>query len=141
MLAAALTATRADAVLHDHLKCYKLKDGASFAAKVDLRPLDDSDFVLDVGCTVKVRSRQLCVPVQKADVTSDAPRFDISDQATLHLDDTTPLDIGTPGSPAVVAAPVKSMFQTNSIALRLLLDVNWTIRRTGTIAWVASVTW
>jgi hypothetical protein len=74
-------------------------------------------------------------------VGGDAPRFDISDQATLHLDDTTPLDIGTPGSPAVVAAPVKSMFQTNSIALRLLLDVNWTIRRTGTIAWVASVTW
>jgi hypothetical protein len=74
-------------------------------------------------------------------VGGEAPRFEISDQATLHLEDTTPLDIGTPGSPATVAAPVKSMFQTNSYALRLLLPINWTVRRTGVVAWAAGVTW
>jgi HK97 family phage prohead protease/HK97 family phage major capsid protein len=74
-------------------------------------------------------------------VTGDGPRFEISDQATLHFDDTTPADIGTVGTPGVVAAPAKSMFQTDSLALRLILPINWTIRRPGTVAWVAGVTW
>jgi len=74
-------------------------------------------------------------------VNGDGPRFEISDQATLHLEDTTPADIGTVGTPGVVAAPVKSMFQTDSLALRLILPVNWTIRRPGTVAYVAGVTW
>jgi len=84
------------------------------------------------------------IVVDAADFVSvggEAPRFEISDQATLHMEDTTPLDIGTPGSPATVAAPVKSMFQTNSYALRLLLPINWTVRRTGVVAWAAGVTW
>jgi HK97 family phage prohead protease len=74
-------------------------------------------------------------------VGGEAPRFEISDQATLHLEDTTPLDIGTAGTPPVVAAPVKSMFQTDSLALRLVLPTNWTVRRAGVVAWVAGVTW
>jgi HK97 family phage prohead protease/HK97 family phage major capsid protein len=74
-------------------------------------------------------------------VTGDGPRFEISDQATLHFEDTTPLDISTSGSPNVVAAPVKSMFQTDMLALRLILPLTWAIRRTGTIAWVTGITW
>jgi HK97 family phage prohead protease/HK97 family phage major capsid protein len=74
-------------------------------------------------------------------VGGDAPRFEISDQATLHMEDTTPLDIGTVGAPATVAAPVKSMWQTDSLALRLILPINWTIRRAGVVAWSAGVTW
>lgn len=73
--------------------------------------------------------------------TGDEPRFDVSDQATLHMEDTTPLAIGTAGTPTVVAAPVRSMFQTDTLALRMILDMNWAMRRTGTIAWVSSVTW
>jgi len=71
----------------------------------------------------------------------DAPRFEVSDQATLHEEDTTPLPIGTAGTPAVVAAPVRSLWQTDSMALRLILPINWTLRRTGVVAWVAGVTW
>jgi hypothetical protein len=33
------------------------------------------------------------------------------------------------------------MFQTNSYALRLLLPITWTVRRTGVVAWAAGVTW
>ena len=69
------------------------------------------------------------------------PEFDVSDQATLHFDDTTPLDIGTSGTPPVVAAPVKSLWQTNSLGLRLILPVNWLMRRTGMVSFVAGVTW
>lgn len=73
--------------------------------------------------------------------TGDEPRFDVSDQATLHMEDTTPAQIGTAGTPNVVAAPVRSMFQTDSIALRMILDMNWSMRRTGSVAFAQSVTW
>ena len=47
-------------------------------------------------------------------VTGDTPRFDVSDQATVHMEDTTPLAISTVGSPNTVAAPVR-----NALADRL----------------------
>ena len=76
-----------------------------------------------------------------ASATGDEPQFDVSDQAVLHMEDTTPLPIGTTGSPNTVAAPTRSLWQTDSIGIRLLLDINWGLRRTGTVAWVAGVVW
>jgi hypothetical protein len=75
-------------------------------------------------------------------IEGGAPRFDVSDQATLHLEDTTPLAIasGTQGS-GVLAVPTRSLYQTDSMALRMIMDVNWGMRRTGVIAWTQSVTW
>jgi HK97 family phage prohead protease len=72
--------------------------------------------------------------------TDDTPKFDVSDSATLHMEDTTPLNIGTAGSPATVAAPSQSMFQTDCIALRMVLPMDWLMRR-ASLAWVAAVTW
>jgi hypothetical protein len=74
-------------------------------------------------------------------VTGDTPRFDVSDTATIHLDDTTPLQISTTGSPNTVAAPVRSLWQTDTIGVRMLLDLNWGMRRTGVIAWTQTMTW
>jgi HK97 family phage prohead protease len=74
-------------------------------------------------------------------VTGDDPRFDVSDQATLHYEDTAPQQISAVGTPNVVAAPVRNLFQTDSLALRMVLPMNWAMRRTGVIAWVAGVTW
>lgn len=75
-------------------------------------------------------------------VTGDDPRFDVSDQATLHFEDTTPLQIatGAQGS-GVLATPTRSLFQTDSLALRMILPMNWAMRRTGVIAWTQAVTW
>jgi HK97 family phage major capsid protein len=69
-----------------------------------------------------------------------APRFEISDQATLHFEDTNPADLVT-GSPGVVATPQKSLFQTDSLALRMVMPLNWLNRRAGTVAWIQNVTW
>jgi HK97 family phage prohead protease len=74
-------------------------------------------------------------------ITGDNPRFEISDQATLHMEDTNPQHIGTAGTPGTVATPAMSMFQTDSLALRLILPMNWAVRRAGVVAWVAGVTW
>jgi HK97 family phage prohead protease/HK97 family phage major capsid protein len=73
-------------------------------------------------------------------VGGEAPRMDVSDQATLHMEDTTPADLVT-GSPGVVATPQKSLFQTDSIALRMVMPLNWLQRRAGTVVWVQNTTW
>lgn len=71
----------------------------------------------------------------------DEPRIDVSDQAVLHMEDTTPLPIGTVGSPNTVAAPTRSLWQTDCIGIRLILDVNWAFRRTGMVVTRTAVTW
>jgi HK97 family phage prohead protease len=75
-------------------------------------------------------------------VTGDSPRFDVSDVATLHMEDTTPLQIatGAQGS-GVLATPTRSLFQTDSLGIRMLLDLNWGLRRTGVVAWTQTMTW
>jgi hypothetical protein len=72
-------------------------------------------------------------------VGGEAPRMEMSDQATLHMEDTTPQDLVI--SPSTVAAPQKSLFQTDSLALRMILPLNWVQRRAGTVAFVSGVTW
>jgi Phage capsid family/Caudovirus prohead serine protease len=92
--------------------------------------------IVTAGMIILINADDLMV------VQGDTPRFDVSDQATLHFEDTTPLQISTTGSPNTVAAPVRSMFQTDSLALRMILPMNWAIRRTPSpVAWVTGVTW
>jgi HK97 family phage prohead protease/HK97 family phage major capsid protein len=76
-----------------------------------------------------------------ATATGDTPRFAISNEATLHEEDTTPLAIGTAGAPATVAAPARSLFQTDSVALRLTLYVTWAMRRASMVQTIAAVGW
>jgi HK97 family phage major capsid protein len=73
--------------------------------------------------------------------TGDAPVFNASDTATLHMDDTTPLALSATGAPNTVAAPIRSLYQTDSLAIRMTWDLNWAMRRTGVVAFVSSVTW
>jgi HK97 family phage major capsid protein/HK97 family phage prohead protease len=76
-----------------------------------------------------------------ASVTGDEPRFDVSDQATLHMEDTTPTALSAAGTPNTVAAPIRSLFQTDSLALRMILPMNWMKVRSPSVAWSSSVTW
>lgn len=76
-----------------------------------------------------------------ATAIEDQPEFDVSEQAVIHAEDTSPQQISTAGSPNVVAAPVISMFQTASIALRMLMDVTWAMRRAGMVQWIDGADW
>jgi HK97 family phage prohead protease/HK97 family phage major capsid protein len=74
---------------------------------------------------------------------SGAPEFEVSETATIHMEDTTPLQIatGAQGS-GVLATPTQSMFQTAQIAIRMLANVNWAMRRTGMVQFIGSgVSW
>jgi HK97 family phage prohead protease len=76
-----------------------------------------------------------------ATATGDTPRFAVSNEATLHEEDTTPLALGTTGTPNVVAAPMRSLFQTDSIAIRLSIYVTWSMTRASMVQTITAVGW
>jgi hypothetical protein len=66
----------------------------------------------------------------------DMPDLDFSTQATLHMD-TEPLPIRDSG----VAAPVRSLWQTASMALRIIQEMAWAKRRAGAVAYLDGASW
>jgi HK97 family phage prohead protease len=83
--------------------------------------------------------------VDAADFVSvtGAPEFSVSETATIHMEDTTPLQIatGAQGS-GVLATPTQSMFQTAQIAIRMVANVNWAMRRSGMVQFIGTgVNW
>jgi HK97 family phage prohead protease len=71
-----------------------------------------------------------------------APTFEVSDQAVLHMEDTDPSNITGETTPPHTspAVPVRSMWQTDSYALRLLYRVNWLLYR-PMVAWMQGFNW
>lgn len=75
-----------------------------------------------------------------ATAMGDTPEFDVSEQATVHMEDTTALEIVS-GTGPTTADPVRSFFQTATIGVRMLMDVSWKMRRTGMVQWIDTTTW
>lgn len=75
-----------------------------------------------------------------ATAMGDAPEFDVSEQATVHMEDTTPLEIVS-GTGPTTADPVRSFYQTATIGVRMLMDISWVMRRTGMVQWINGTTW
>lgn len=75
-----------------------------------------------------------------ATALGDAPEFDVSEQATVHMEDTTPLEIVS-GTGPTTADPVRSFFQTATIGVRMLMDVSWKMRRPGMVQWIDGTSW
>jgi HK97 family phage major capsid protein len=71
-----------------------------------------------------------------------APRFLGSEMATIHEEYDTPLPIvgGVEPTP-VVARPVRSLYQTNSQALRCIWQLDWTVMREGAAQTITGVAW
>jgi hypothetical protein len=80
-------------------------------------------------------------PAAFASAFGPEPEISSSTETLVHLEDTTPAQIGTPGSPSTVAAPTRSLFQTDAIAVRLILRCAWTWRVSGAVAWISGTTW
>jgi hypothetical protein len=73
--------------------------------------------------------------------TGDAPEFDVSNQATLHMESVPlPIATGAQGS-GVLATPTRSLWQTDTIGVRMTLDVTWAMRRTGMVNFISAITW
>lgn len=74
-----------------------------------------------------------------ATAMGDAPEFDISEQATVHMEDAAPAEIVN--ASGTVADPVRSFFQTATIGVRMLMDVSWKMRRSGMVQWIDGTSW
>ena len=79
------------------------------------------------------------VDVAELHAAGGNPELDISNQATVHLEDTSPVQIGTEGSPATVAAPAMNLWQHNLEAVRLLAEWDWLPIRTGAVQTITGV--
>jgi len=80
--------------------------------------------------------------VDFATALGDVPRFAVSTEATLHEEDTTPLALGTGAQGSgVLAVPMRSLFQTDAVAIRMSLYVSWVMRRASMVQTIAAVSW
>jgi hypothetical protein len=64
------------------------------------------------------------------------PEFNVSRAGSLHMEDDLPRHI-VDGTPAM---PVRSLFQTDALALRMLLRAAWGMRASH-VAWTTNVNW
>jgi len=69
------------------------------------------------------------------------PEVSISDQAVLHMEDTDPKAIGFDDTGATVAEPVRSMFQTDSVAMKLVFPTGWVRRADAASQSLTGVAW
>jgi hypothetical protein len=69
------------------------------------------------------------------------PEISVSMDGLLHMEDTTPAQIGTPGTPNVVAAPVTSLYQVEGVAIKMTLRAAWVLRLPAVAFISTGMTW
>jgi hypothetical protein len=75
----------------------------------------------------------MIVPTAVA-IAVEAPRIDASSEAVLHMEDTSP-------GAVVASAPTRSLWQTDSVGLRLIAPASWALRDVRGVAWMENVNW
>jgi hypothetical protein len=66
---------------------------------------------------------------------SSVPEFRVGRDASFHFDDSAPAD------PVMGGVPVKSMYQTDGVALRMDVFASWGLRASGHTQWLSGCTW
>lgn len=64
-----------------------------------------------------------------------SPTISMSDTASVHMESAPNSDIGG------AATPVRSLWQTDSVGLRLTYEVDYKMRHTASVQWVNAITW
>jgi hypothetical protein len=68
------------------------------------------------------------------------PEISSSKEAVIH-EDTAPLAIASPGTPPIIAASTRSLWQSDCIATLLILRAAWVWRGASAVAWVSTASW
>jgi hypothetical protein len=79
-------------------------------------------------------------PAALASAYGPDPEIKSSKEGVLH-EDTAPLAIVSAGTPPVIAAPTRSLWQSDCIATLLILRAAWTWRGAGAVAWISGASW
>jgi hypothetical protein len=109
------------------------------AASINLRylkaPLDYpllASAGLPAGSVVAVAANAL------ASAFGGTPQIEANRETELVMND-APGEVVTVGG--MTGAPIASMYQSDSIALRISMLTNWVLRAPGAVAWVSGVSW
>jgi hypothetical protein len=73
-------------------------------------------------------------------VIDPAPDFLVSNSTLLHMEDATPLPLAA-GTGPTVASPQRSLYQTAAKAIRMIVNMSWTMRASGLVQVINSVNW
>lgn len=68
-------------------------------------------------------------------------RYETSTVAAIHMEDASPADIGTVGTPNAIAAPVRSMLQTDCVAMKFIFTLDYKLRVANSLSWMTSIAW
>jgi hypothetical protein len=68
------------------------------------------------------------------------PEFEVSDATALHMEADAPLPLVT-GTGPTIATPIRSMWNTDCSAVKMILQCSWAIRATGHAQIINSVNW
>jgi hypothetical protein len=80
------------------------------------------------------------IPQGLATGYSGIAEIETNTAAAVHMEDTTPLPIGMPGSPPTVAAPTLSAFQSGLIVIKVRGRMAWCVQP-GAVAVVTGADW
>src|SRR5262249_13000654 len=83
----------------------------------------------------------ICLDASAFASAISTPELSTSREAIMHMEDTTPLPISASGTPNTVAAPIRSLWQTDSVGLRLVLPCAWSLRIPNALSWVTVTGW
>jgi Phage capsid family len=115
---------------------------ASPARAMTIRLRAPRDLPVEVLASGAVNDDELIAVASNAVASAvDAvPRFDASVESLVHMESESPLAISTAGSPNTIAAPVRSLWQTDCIGLRMTQEVSWGLRHASGLAWIDNIT-
>jgi len=102
------------------------------AALMAARLRGDVGNLIILGSSAVINDVLAIAPAALVAALSPEPEIETSKAATLHMEDTSPQAVGT-------ASPHRSMFQIDSIALKMRWPVTWALRDPRGFAWMTPV--
>jgi hypothetical protein len=103
------------------------------AVSMSLRFVNEADQITVIGSSAVVNDVLAIAPQTLVAALDPEPQVEAATAATLHMD-TAPGPVGT-------ASPHKSMFQTESVALKMRWPVTWALRDARGFAWLTPTAW
>lgn len=95
-----------------------------------------------IGSSVLDEGDVICIASNSVVVSGDAaPRVQKSTEATFQADDSPAALLSTTGTPNAAVAPIVSLFQTDSIAVRIVQDMSWLLRNELGVAHMSGALW
>jgi Phage capsid family len=114
---------------------------AAPAKAMTLRIRAPRELPVEILASSAIAANDVICIAPNALVSGNGPvRIEASRDALVHYFDPASA-IGTAGTPPVVAAPIASAWQADSVSLRLLMSTTWALRHPSGLAWLTATNW